>query len=125
MSKRILLFVALLITSNIALGATGIVEWDNPTQREDGTSLPLSEIAYTKVIWGTCGMDGASIISITGSINVPSPNNSVEIQNIAAGTYCFGATSVDTENQESVLSNVVSKSFNKSRPKGPRMKGVR
>ena len=124
MIRNFVLCVALLLTSNVALGATAIVEWDNPTQREDGTTLPLSEIAYTKVMWGTCTSTGG-LGTISATVNVPSPNASVEIQNIPAGSYCFAAVTVDTEGQESVLSNVASKAFNKSRPKGPRIKGIR
>lgn len=119
----IALFLGLVITSNKANAATAVVQWDNPTQREDGTSLPLSEIAYTKVMWGSCTSTGG-LGTIQGSINVPSPSASVEVQNIPAGTYCFAATTVDTEGQESVLSNVYPKTFNKSRPKGPRIKGI-
>lgn len=117
------LLVLSVITSN-SYAATAIVEWDNPVEREDGSPLPLSEIAYTKVMWGTCTSTGG-LGTMQGSINVPSPSAIVELQNIPAGTYCFAATTVDTEGQESVLSNVASKTFNKSRPKGPRIKGIR
>lgn len=121
---RILLTLALLLITSNSYAATAIVEWDNPTQREDGTALPLSEIAYTRVMWGTCTSTGG-LGTISATVNVPSPNSSVEIQNIPAGSYCFAAITVDTEGQESALSNVASKAFNKSRPKGPRIKGIR
>jgi hypothetical protein len=120
--KLVVTLVLFLITSN-SYAATAIVEWDNPTQREDGTTLPLSEIAYTKVMWGTCTSTGG-LGTVAATVNVPSPNAAVEIQNIPAGSYCFAAVTVDTEGQESVLSNVASKTFNKSRPKGPRIKGI-
>lgn len=122
--RTVLLLLGLFIITSNSYAATAIVEWDNPTQREDGTALPLSEIAYTKVMWGSCTSTGG-LGTVQGSINVPSPSASVEVQNIPAGTYCFAATTVDTEGQESVLSNVFSKTFNKSRPKGPRIKGIR
>lgn len=121
---RVLTTLALFLITSNSYAATAIVEWDNPIQREDGSTLPLSEIAYTKVLWGTCTSTGG-LGTVQGSINVPSPSASVEVQNIPAGTYCFAATTVDTEGQESVLSNVYPKTFNKSRPKGPRIKGVR
>lgn len=121
---RVLIALALFLITSNSYAATAIVEWDNPTQREDGSILPLSEIAYTKVMWGSCTSTGG-LGTVQGSINVPSPSASVEVQNIPAGTYCFAATTVDTEGQESVLSNVLPKTFNKSRPKGPRIKGVR
>lgn len=125
MSKgKILVFLGLFFITSNSYAATAVVEWDNPIEREDGTPLPLSEIAYTKVMWGSCTSTGGLGI-VQGQVNVPSPSNLVELQNIPAGTYCFAATTVDTEGQESVLSNVASKQFNKSRPKGPRIKGIR
>lgn len=123
-STRLLVALGLFLITSNSHAATGVVEWDNPIEREDGTPLPLSEIAYTKVMWGTCTSTGG-LGTVQGSINVPSPSASVEVQNIPAGTYCFAATTVDTEGQESVLSNVYPKTFNKSRPKGPRIKGIR
>lgn len=121
---RVLIALTLFLITSNSYAATAIVEWDNPTQREDGSILPLSEIAYTKVMWGSCTSTGG-LGTVQGQVNVPSPNAAVELQNIPSGTYCFAATTVDTEGQESILSNVFPKTFTKSRPKGPRIKGIR
>jgi len=107
-----------------ALAATATVEWDNPTQREDGSLLPLSELAFIKVFWGACNADG-TLGAVAGQVTVPSPNTLVEIQNIPAGAYCFAASAVDTEGLESALSNVAKKTFNKSRPRAPRIRSLK
>lgn len=124
MLRQGLLCAALLLIPASAKSATALVEWDNPTQREDGSPLPLSELAQIKVFWGSCKADG-TLGTISGQVSVPSPSTAVEIQNIPAGTYCFVASAVDTEGQESGFSNVAQKTFKKSRPRAPRLRGLK
>lgn len=121
---RISLLVAGFAISADAHAGTATVSWDNPTQREDGSDLPLSELASTRISWGYCNLDG-SFGTKVGEMLVPAPTNVAEVQTLAAGvSWCFKASAIDTEGLESADSNIASKYIKKSRPRPPRLKSI-
>lgn len=113
-----LLTVALALVSSPAWGNTASLAWDPPTQYEDGTALPLAEISYYKIYYGT-----ASGGPYSSSITVPASATSASVSNLARGTWYFVATTVATNGLESVFSTEASKDIkSNSRPKPPRWK---
>jgi fibronectin type 3 domain-containing protein len=86
----------------------GSLIWIAPTQREDGSSLPLSEIIGFRVYYGTeTGNYGRQIV-------VEFPNTSLNLPslNVVQGTtYYMVVTTIDTEGRESPYSDEVVKTL--------------
>ncbi len=101
----IVLLVFFLLSSAIAGEAT--VSWTNPTTRTDGTALPSSQIGSTRVEWGTCS--GSAFGSALGNQSATGTATSTIINNLAPGTYCFRAATVDAAGLQSGWSNIASK----------------
>ena len=93
------------------------VRWELATERMDATPLPVSEIASTRVEWGTCS--GLLFGTSLGTRDVAAPAVSTVVT-LDAGTYCFRGFTVDTEGLVSDSSNVAQKVV-KGRPKPPKM----
>lgn len=121
MRNYLKLFVAVLtFVSSPAWGNTANLAWDPPTQYEDGTTLPLTEISYYKIYYGT-----TSGGPYNSSITVPASATSASISNLARGTWYFVATTVATNGLESVFSTEAFKDIkSNSRPKPPRWKAL-
>jgi hypothetical protein len=79
----------LLLLPFAALAANVTASWTHPTQFTDGTSLPLSSIASTRVEYGSCS--GTAFGTKAGEVVVPAPATSITINNFAPGTHCFRA----------------------------------
>lgn len=106
---------------SVGAGAgTANLSWDPPTQYEDGTTLPLSEISYYKIYYGTS--DGGPYSS---SITVPGTSTTATISNLTKGVWYFVATTVATNGMESALSTEGSKEVkSNARPKPPRWRSI-
>lgn len=82
------------------------VRWQHPTERIDGTELPIDEIANTMVFWGPD--PGALESSPTErTVIVPSPESEVRIS-VSEGLVYFSARTIDTEGLMSELAQPVS-----------------
>jgi len=75
------------------------IDWDAPSQREDGSPLLLSEIETYYIYYGNSPGDYKNTIDY--SELTP---NSVDISNFPSGTYYFVITTVTTDNTESRFS---------------------
>lgn len=83
------------------------ITWTNPTQRVDGTAMPLSEIRETTIAWGQRGGPYT-----TGSVTVPAPATTVDVPRPATpGTRCYVAMTTDTGNRSSAFTNEVCKTL--------------
>jgi hypothetical protein len=93
-------------SSDIAL-SFGVLEWVFPSQREDGSSLLLSDISSFRVYYGNQTED------YLGDVQVDYPNSSLELlkTNFTSGTYYFAVTTVDTAGRESLYSDEVVLTF--------------
>lgn len=78
------------------------LSWTAPTQNEDGS--PLTDLAGYKIYWGTT--PGVYPNSVT--IDNPGLTTHV-VGNLAAGTYEFVATAINSDGVESVYSNTATK----------------
>ena len=73
--------------------------WNSPTERADGTPLPISEISHYDLY-----ADGALLTAV--------PGGDTTIQSdMSPGEHCFAMKTVDTGGRESVFSNEVCKSL--------------
>lgn len=114
----IMLAACLVWLGNAAYAGSATATWTNPTQREDGSALAPSDIASTRVEWGTC--NGSAFGTLAGSQSTTSgAATSLTISGLAAGTYCFRAYTVLGNGLQSVASLVVSKVVPESPPKPP------
>lgn len=94
------------------LAANVTVSWTHPTRFVDNSTLALSQIASTRVEFGSCS--GAAFGTKAGEVTVPAPATSTTINGLAPGTHCFRAytrTTAAAGNQESGPSGVVTKSI--------------
>lgn len=102
----------------IAHAATAKLSWTPPTEREDGTPLPPSEIAGYKIYYGTVSGDYSGTDATQGPSPLDVPITSLAdpqnpTYNITGLTSCqiyyFVATTYDTAGAESTYSNEASK----------------
>lgn len=106
MRKLILL---LCLAALPAMAADVSVNWTHPSQFTDGTSLSVSQIASSRVEYGSCA--GAAFGVKAGERVVPAPTATTTIT-LPPGTYCFRAYTLTTAAagaQESGPSGVASK----------------
>lgn len=120
MAAQRFLFLALLLPLT-AFARDVVVTWELATQREDATPLPVSEIAATRVEWGTCS--GAAFGTSAGVRDVAPPALTTTLA-LANGTHCLRAFTVDTDGQVSDPTPVLAFTL-KGRPKAPVIKSVR
>lgn len=99
--------MALFLLAGSALAGEAVVTWTNPTTRTNGAALPSTEIGSTQVEWGTCS--GTAFGTTSGTQSATGAATTLTITNLAAGTYCFRARTVDTLNGYSLWSSIASK----------------
>ena len=83
-----------------------LISWNNASTRADGTSLLASQIASVEIYQVPSDNTAA-----TKLISIPtkgSTTGSATISGLSPGTYRYALTSVDTDGQESALSQIVS-----------------
>ena len=108
------LLATLLLFSGSAFAGTASLTWTAPTQYDDGSTLPASEISSYKIYYGTA----SGVYS--GFITVPSTTTSYVVNNLNAGaTYYFVVTATATNLQESPYSNEASKTIPTKKPRAP------
>lgn len=73
-----------------AYAADAQLSWQHPTERVDGTPLPLAEIAQTRINWGLCSGE------LNQAVDVPAPATTHTLPGLNYGTWCFVARTVDT-----------------------------
>ena len=110
---RILLLLLLLPCA--ALADTVTLTWTAPTQREDATALPATEIAGYRVEWWKDGT------AQTGFV-VPGAVTTYVHSNLTAGRYCYTLQTVDTDGLESVATGQVCRKARPNPPTNPRAK---
>ncbi|MBV1873763.1 MAG: hypothetical protein KUG80_03225 [Gammaproteobacteria bacterium] len=87
------------------------VAWSTPSQREDGTSLPLSEISQYTIYYGKSrtAFEGAATVSIKPDRYGKLPTQTT-IKDLSLDTnYYFAGVTVDNNGVSSKLSNIVLK----------------
>lgn len=94
------------VTVTVSAAATGsaTLSWTPPTTRTDGSTL--SNLQGYRIYYGT------SAGSLTNRVDLTNPSLSTYmIENLAAGTWYFAATAVDSAGVESSLTPTVSKTI--------------
>ena len=103
-------FVGLMVALGIAVSALSVTQnftWTNATTYSDGSSMPASEIAETRLY-----CDGSQVAVVTdGSESVDA--------DLTPGTYDCHATHVDVFGNESVPSNTISVTVIRPNPSPP------
>lgn len=97
------------VTLNGAAPQTGsaTVSWVAPVARADGNALALSEIAGYMLYYGESAGDYPNSLQIDDATST-----SVTMTDLPFGTYYFVMTTKDTEGNESVFSEMVTKVVN-------------
>jgi VCBS repeat-containing protein len=80
------------------------VSWIAPTEREDGTSISMSEIAGYRVYYGTAEGDYTDQVEVAGGSTMQ-----VTLPNLVSGTYYIVVTTYDTDGRESAYSQMVTR----------------
>lgn len=104
--KRAFFLLALLAAPVAALeitrGEPFMLSWDLPTEREDGTALPISEIRHYAIRWGCdTGIEGGRTVP-------PTQKNLVMGSAELLGRCKFDISTTDTDGQTSKPSPKVS-----------------
>jgi hypothetical protein len=79
--------------------AAATLRWQAPSQRMDGESLSMAEIAGYRIYYGTSPGNYSSVVTIDDPYA-----SSVLIEDLPEGTYYFAMTTLDTTGAESSFS---------------------
>jgi len=101
-----------------AMAGDATVSYNLPTQREDGTPLPVSEIRHVLIEAGTCAAPNVFGTKEAERLVAP-PATSTTITTPGYGDKCYRAFTVDTSGAVSGSSNVATKNFPVSPPNPP------
>jgi hypothetical protein len=93
---------------SVVATATGsaTLSWLPPTQREDGTHLPVNELGGYRIYWGT----SPNQLNQSVTLNGPGITTYV-IEPLTPNTWYFAITALDASGIESTRSNVATKSI--------------
>ena len=111
--------LALLLLPFAAGAADVTVTWTHPSANTDGSALSVSNIASTRVEYGSCS--GTAFGTKAGEVVVPAPATTTTVT-LAPGTHCFRAytrTVAAVGGLESGPSGVASKVVPYSPPNPP------
>ncbi len=86
----------LLFLAAPAIAADVTLTWDSPTERENGSQLPATEIG------GYIVKNGNDLLTVEGNIN------ELTIPDLPPGEYFFSVATVDTDGLKSAFSETVS-----------------
>lgn len=112
--KRIIAAILLMLPGfALANTYTAVLEWDVPTQYEDGTPLAPGEILGYTVHYGTTSG------SYSNTLPVGAGSTSVDVSGLSPGTWYFALTVTSTELEESDYSAEVSAKLSAGKPKKP------
>jgi hypothetical protein len=104
-----LAFLSLPALAQQATATQDIVTWTAPTQYEDGTNLPSTDIKEYVVRWGTAPGTYPNVVRVTATtatvVRLPP----------YTGTRCYVVATVTTLDLESDLSNEVCKTVRRAR----------
>ncbi len=120
--KKTTLFIALVAASLTAMAATLTATWTNPTQNTDGTAIPATgpgSIASTTVEYGPCNAAQTALASVTGTFSGTGSATTATSPNLAPGTWCAQARTVNTYGEVSAPSNVGVKTIAAPKPNAP------
>ncbi len=87
----------ILITTNVFAGTIGVA-WTTPTLRDDGTTLPIAQIATFRISYGTTSGTYSSTMDVNDGTAT-----SANITLLPGGTYYVVMSVIDTNGQSSVF----------------------
>lgn len=99
------------ILTGAVWAADATLTWTHPTQRVDGTSLPLASIKETQIDWAPCATGNTFPTTATGTKAVPAPATTTTVTGLVYGTWCFRARTVDVGNLVSDNTGTVWKQY--------------
>ncbi len=117
------LFTAGALVPSLALAAVLNVTWVHPTKYTDGAALPSSDIAGTRIEWGSCAA-GGGWGSKEGETFIAAPATAAQLTVTGWGAKCVRAFTRTTAaayapSAESAASAVASKSIPAPLPAAP------
>lgn len=112
------LLALFLMSFGNAYGNEADVTYTLPTQRTDGSALPVDQIQHIRIEYGPCTTPG-QFGTVEGSVDVPPPATGTTITGLGYGLYCFRAYTHDTAGRVSDPTNAVSKDFGPIPPPNP------
>lgn len=117
LAALLLLFPGIVYANNY----TAVLEWDIPTQYDDGSAILPEEILKYTIHYGT------TTGNYTNSVDIPPTELEGEITGLTTGNYYFAMTVTTTEFEISDYSNEVTHKFTagRSKPTTLRFKGKR
>lgn len=108
--KKLLLTLIVLCAPTLALADIALT-WTRPTQRVDGTALPVTEIASYKLNV-TLNGNPLPTVSIAGDLQAHTFVDTVK------GRYCFTLQTIDTDGLQSDPTQEVCRRANPKSPAG-------
>jgi len=83
------------------------LDWAVPVTREDGSALPLKEIAKYKIYYGSSSGNYTASLSVNSVDASGRPVSDFSLASLPPGTYYFTMTTLDSAGRESPYSNEV------------------
>lgn len=120
MKKTLFALIAILSGSSV-FAATQTINWTNPTQFEDGSTIPVALLgsgAMVAIDYGTCAT-GNTVGTKEASTLAPASAKTVNITPNGFGVYCYQAKVILTDGRSSVSSNGVTSTITAPNPKPP------
>lgn len=112
--KRIIAAILLMLPGfALANTYTAVLEWDVPTQYEDGTALAPGEILGYTVHYGKASGNYQYTLPVGAGATT------VDVTGLTSGTWFFALTVTSTELEESAFSTEVSAKLSAGKPKKP------
>ena len=120
--KRIIATLLLLVLPGLSLAATtytAVLEWDLPTQYEDGSALNPADILGYTVHYGKASGSYQYTLPVGGGVTT------ANVTGLTSGTWFFALTVTSNELEESDFSIEVSSKFTSGKIKKPILRFVR
>lgn len=86
-----------------------ILSWSAPATRENGDGLAMGDLSHYVVLYGLDPEDLSNSVQVNNAS--VDPNQTLRIDGLASGKWFFAVKVVDTEDRESKLSDIVSKTI--------------
>ena len=116
--RSLLLTIAALTGALVMFDSTGAAKaadatltWTNPTQRVDGTALPIAELREVQIDYAKCLAGNVFPGTVDGTRAFASPATTGVIPALAYGMWCFRARVVDTGGLASANTGTVFKQY--------------
>lgn len=119
--KKVIFTLIALLSGGSVLAANQTINWTNPSQFEDNTTIPTALLgtgATVSVDYGSCGANNVVVVK-EGTATGAASAKTIVITPPGAGVWCYQAKVTLTDGRVSAFSNGVTSTVVAPNPKPP------